>query len=191
MTLGGDNVVLMPGYGSPFVTDLERGRRYSTLEDFQNFVKLAYSSPWLHHLGGTVCEPTDIPVNKRHLDMVLAHLTLSSKPFMGGVTSPSRAQDSIDMARIVFGADFMAQNAVMQGNINANSPLIYDETMSGALRIYAAANQCVCVSPAIFAGAMGLLLWPRKPWPRAWRASLWRNWCEPAVRWFLAAFIRR
>ncbi len=155
MTLGGDNVVLMPGYGSPFVTDLERGRRYSTLEDFQNFVKLAYSSPWLHHSGGTVCEPTDIPVNKRHLDMVLAHLTLSSKPFMGGVTSPSRAQDSIDMARIVFGADFMAQNAVMQGNINANSPLIYDETMSGALRIYAAANQCVCVSPAIFAGAMG------------------------------------
>jgi len=157
VTLGGDNVVLMPGYGSPFVTDLERGRRYSTLEDFQNFVRLAYSSPWLHHSGGTVCEPTDIPVNKRHLDMVRAHLTLSSKPFMGGVTSPSRAQDSIDMARIVFGADFMEEHAVMQGNINANSPLIYDDTMSGALRVYAAANQCVCVSPAIFAGAMGPL----------------------------------
>ena len=141
--------LLMPGYGSPFVSDLERGRRYSTLEDFQNFVKLSSSSPWLHHSGGTVCETTDIPVNKRHLDMVLAHLMLSSKPFMGGVTSASRAQDSIDMARIVFGADFMEEHAVMQGNINANSPLIYDETMSGALRVYAAANQCVCVSPAI------------------------------------------
>lgn len=45
----------------------------------------------------------------------------------------------------------------MQGNINVNSPLIYDDTMSGALRVYAAANQCVCVSPAIFAGAMGPL----------------------------------
>ena len=157
VTLGGENVVLMPGYGSPFVSDLERGRRYSTLEDFQNFVKLSSSSPWLHHSGGTVCEPTDIPVNKRHLDMVLAHLMLSSKPFMGGVTTASRAQDSIDMARIVFGADFMEEHAVMQGNINANSPLIYDETMSGALRVYAAANQCVCVSPAIFAGAMGPL----------------------------------
>ena len=120
-------------------------------------MKLTYSSPWLHHSGGTVCEPTDIPVNKRHLDMVLAHLTLSTKPFMGGVTSPSRAQDSIDMARIVFGAAFMEENAVMQGNINVNSPLIYDDTMSGALRVYAAANQCVCVSPAIFAGAMGPL----------------------------------
>ncbi len=157
VTLGGDNVVLMPGYGSPFVSDLENGRRYATLADFENFVKLTFSSPWLHHSGGTVCEPTDVPVNKRHLDMVLAHLTLSTKPFMGGVTSPERAQDSIDMARIVFGAAFMENNAVMQGNINANSPLIYDDTMSGALRVYAAANQCVCISPAIFAGAMGPL----------------------------------
>jgi trimethylamine---corrinoid protein Co-methyltransferase len=157
VTLGGDNVVLMPGYGSPFVSDLENGRRYATLLDFENFVKLTYISPWLHHSGGTVCEPTDIPVNKRHLDMVLAHLTLSTKPFMGGVTSPQRAQDSIDMARLVFGTAFMENNAVMQGNINVNSPLIYDDTMSGALRVYAAANQCVCVSPAIFAGAMGPL----------------------------------
>lgn len=157
VTLGGNNVVLMPGYGSPFVSDLDNGRRYATLADFENFVKLTFSSPWLHHSGGTVCEPTDVPVNKRHLDMVLAHLTLSTKPFMGGVTSPERAQDCINMARIVFGAEFMEENAVMQGNINANSPLIYDDTMSGALRVYAEANQCVCISPAIFAGAMGPL----------------------------------
>ncbi len=157
VTLGGDHLVLMPGYGSPFVTDLQNGRRYGTLEDFQNFVKLAYLSPWLHHSGGTVCEPCDVAVNKRHLDMVLAHLTLSSKPFMGGVTSPERAQDSIDMARIVFGTDLMAKHAVMQGNINVNSPLVFDNVMSGALRIYAAEGQCVAVSPAIFGGAMGPL----------------------------------
>ncbi|MCB2094410.1 MAG: trimethylamine methyltransferase family protein [Rhodobacteraceae bacterium] len=153
--LGGDHLVLMPGYGSPFVTDLDRGRRYATIEDFRNFVRLAWVSPWLHHSGGTVCEPTDIPVNKRHLDMMLAHLTLSAKPFMGGVTSLSRAEDSIAMARLVFGREFMQSHAVMQANINVNSPLVYDETMTGALRAYAAANQCVCLSPAIFSGAMG------------------------------------
>ncbi|MDW4548361.1 trimethylamine methyltransferase family protein [Defluviimonas sp. D31] len=153
--LGGDHLVLMPGYGSPFVTDLDRGRRYATIEDFRNFVKLAWMSPWLHHSGGTVCEPTDIPVNKRHLDMMHAHLTLSAKPFMGAVTSVSRAEDSIEMARIAFGADTVAEHAVMQGNINVNSPLVFDETMTGALRTYAAAGQCVCVSPAIFGGAMG------------------------------------
>jgi len=155
VTLGGDNVVLMPGYGSPFVTDLDKGRRYATLEDFQNFVKLAYTTPYLHHSGGTVCEPTDIPVNKRHLDMVYAHLKLSTKPFMGGVTAPERARDSIQMAKIVFGDEYLEAHAVMQGNINVNSPFIYDDTMSGALRVYAEANQCVCVSPAIFGGAMG------------------------------------
>ncbi|WP_108861968.1 trimethylamine methyltransferase family protein [Ruegeria sp. Alg231-54] len=157
VTLGGDNVVLMPGYGSPFVSDLVNGRRYSTLEDFRNFVKLAYTAPALHHSGGTVVEPTDVPVNKRHLDMMLAHLTLSTKPFMGSVTAPERARDSIEMARLVFGRDFIERHAVMQANINVNSPLVYDDTMSSALRIYAEAGQCVCVSPAIFAGAMGPL----------------------------------
>ena len=35
-------MVFAPNYGSPFVHDLDKGRRYGTLEDFQNFVKLAY-----------------------------------------------------------------------------------------------------------------------------------------------------
>lgn len=153
--LGGNSVVLMPGYGSPFVTDLDRGRRYATLEDFENFVRLTYLSPWLAHSGGTICEPTDVAVNKRHLDMVYAHLRLSTKPFMGGVTALDRAEDSVHMARLVFGEAFMEKNAVMQANINVNSPLVYDHTMSNALRVYAKANQCVAVSPAIFAGAMG------------------------------------
>ncbi|MGB0846486.1 MAG: trimethylamine methyltransferase family protein [Thiolinea sp.] len=152
--LGGKHVVLMPGYGSPFVTDLKQGRRYATLQDFHNFVKLSYQSPHLHHGSGTVVEPVDIPVNKRHLDMVYAHLRYSTKPFMGGVTAPERAQDSIDMAKIVFGADYLEQHCVIQGNINVNSPLVYDHTMSGALRTYARAGQSVAVSPAIFAGAM-------------------------------------
>ncbi|MFT4728016.1 MAG: trimethylamine--corrinoid protein Co-methyltransferase [Granulosicoccus sp.] len=155
VTLGGDHIVLMPGYGSPFISDLEKGRRYATLEDFGNLVKLSYLSPSLHHSGGTVCEPTDIPVNKRHLDMVAAHLQLSTKPFMGSVTSPERARDSIAMAQLVHGVGFMEEHAVMQGNINVNSPFIFDGEMSGALRVYAEANQCVCVSPAIFGGAMG------------------------------------
>lgn len=157
VVLGGDHLAFMPGYGSPFVTDLDRGRRYATLEDFRNFVRMAFLSPWLHHSGGTVCEPVDVPVNKRHLDMAHAHLTLSTKPFMGGVTSPERADDSIRMAGIVHGEAFMERNAAVQANINVNSPLVYDDAMSGALRRYAAANQCVAVSPAIFGGAMGPL----------------------------------
>lgn len=90
VVVGGKNMVLAPVYGPPFVRDAKGGRRYATLDDFQKFVKLGYMSKWLHHSGGTVCEPTDVPVNKRHLDMLMAHMTLSDKPFMGSVTDPRR-----------------------------------------------------------------------------------------------------
>ena len=153
--IGGNNVVLAPTYGSPFVRDLPGGRRYGTIADFQNFVKLAYSTPWLHHSGGTVCEPTDVAVNKRHLDMVYAHLRYGDKGFMGSVTAPERAADSIEMARIAFGAEFVDANCVILGNVNVNSPLVWDATMTGALKTYAAANQAAVVVPFILGGAMG------------------------------------
>ena len=153
--LGGNNVVFAPAYGAPFVHDADNGRRYGTLTDFQNLIKLTFASPWLHHSGGTVCEPVDQPVNKRHLDMVYAHLRYSDKPFMGSVTTPERAEDSIEMARIVFGKEFVDANCVIMGNINMNSPLVYDRAMSGSLRAYAGANQCPVVVPFILGGATG------------------------------------
>mgnify|MGYP001293357993 CR=1 FL=1 len=153
--IGGANVVFAPAYGSPFVMDLDKGRRYGTIEDFRNFVKLAQSSPWLHHSGGTICEPVDVAVNKRHLDMVYAHIRYSDRPFMGSVTAESRAEDSIDMARIVFGRGFVEENCVILGNVNVNSPLVWDGTMTLALRAYARANQAAVVVPFILGGAMG------------------------------------
>jgi trimethylamine---corrinoid protein Co-methyltransferase len=152
--IGGMDTVFAPAYGSPFVRDLDGGRRYGTIEDFRNFVKLAYSTPYLHHSGGTVCEPVDLPVNKRHYDMVYAHMRYSDKPFMGSVTHPQRAQDTVDMARILFGADTLETNVVVMSLINANSPLVWDATMLGAARAYAEANQAVIMTPFILAGAM-------------------------------------
>ena len=152
--IGGDRTVLAPAYGSPFVTDLDNGRRYATIEDFQNFVKLTYLSPGLHHSGGTVCEPVDLPVNKRHFDMVYSHIKYSDKPFMGSVTHPERAQDTVDMAKIVFGDEFVDQQCVLTSLINANSPMTFDATMLGAARVYAENNQATVISPFILAGAM-------------------------------------
>ena len=152
--IGGRSLVLAPVYGPPFVRDNAGGRRYATIEDFRNFVKLGYMSKWLHHSGGTVCEPTDVPVNKRHLDMLMAHMTLSDKPFMGSVTDPSRARDSVEMCEILFGRDFVRDNTVMTSLININSPLTFDDVMMGALEVYAEAGQACIVSPFIVGGAM-------------------------------------
>ena len=159
VVIGGNNVVMVPAYGPPFVSDLDNGRRYATYEDFKNFVKLAYMSPNLHHSGGTVCEPVDLPVNKRHFDMVYAHMRYSDKPFMGSVTAPERAQDTVDMAKILFGDNFIdpetgLEKTVVINLINANSPMTFDDTMLGAAKVYARANQATVISPFILAGAM-------------------------------------
>ncbi|TIU16642.1 MAG: trimethylamine methyltransferase, partial [Mesorhizobium sp.] len=128
--------------------------RYATIEDFRNFVKLAYMAPSIHHSGGTVCEPVDVPVNKRHLDMIYSHIKYSDKPFMGSVTAPERAEDTVAMAKIVFGDDFVENNTVLTSLINANSPMVFDETMLGALKVYSRHNQACIVTPFILAGAM-------------------------------------
>ncbi|MFT7473372.1 MAG: trimethylamine--corrinoid protein Co-methyltransferase [Verrucomicrobiales bacterium] len=153
LEIGGKNTVFAPNYGSPFITDLDEGRRYATINDFQNIVKLAYMLPHLHMSGGTVCEPVDVPVNKRHLDMVYSHLRYSDKGLMGSVTAPERAQDSVELCRIAFGGDLQGKT-VMTSLINANSPLAWDETMLGAADVYASNNQACIMSPFILMGAM-------------------------------------
>ena len=152
--IGGKNTVFAPVYGPPFVRDIEKGRRYATISDFEKFVKLGYMSKWLHHSGGTLCEPTDVPVNKRHLDMLFSHILYSDKPFMGSVTAPERARDSIDMVKILFGDDFVNKNTVLTSLININSPLTFDSIMMGALEEYVSNQQACIISPFIVGGAM-------------------------------------
>ncbi len=157
--IGDKHTVFAPAYGSPFVYDMDKGRRYATIEDFQSFVKLAYISPSMHMSGGTICEPVDLPVNKRHLDMIYAHIKYSDKCFMGSVTAPERAEDTIEMARILFGDDFIDSatgkpKTVVTSLINANSPMTFDDTMLGAAKVYARNNQACIITPFILAGAM-------------------------------------
>lgn len=155
--IGGDRVVFAPAYGSPFVMDLDRGRRYGTIEDFRNFVKLGQSSPWLHHSGGTICEPTDVAVNKRHLDMVHAHIRYCDRAFLGSITAPERAEDSIEMCRILFGAGFVDANCVIMGNFNTTSPLVIDGVTSAGIRAYAGAGQGSIHLPFLLGGAVSPL----------------------------------
>jgi len=155
VAIGGDHTVFAPGYGMPFVRDLDRGRRYGTMADFAELVQLNHTLEWTHHSGLVTCEPTDVPVNKRHLDMVATHLRCSTKPLLGAITAPDRALDSIEMARIVFGADHLEDHCVIMGNVNVNSPLVFDGQVTQVIRHYAAANQGMVICPFILGGAMG------------------------------------
>ena len=155
VTLGGDNVVTAPVYGPPFITDLERGRRGATIEDFNNFDKLAQAVDQIHCAGGTTVEPEDLPLGSRHLDMVYSHIRWTDKPFMGSVISDQNARDTVEMAAIVFGGrENIEKTPAIISLINVNSPLRYDDRMLGALLEYSEVGQPVIVTPFLMAGAM-------------------------------------
>ncbi|QGY00066.1 trimethylamine methyltransferase [Roseovarius faecimaris] len=153
--IGGANQVFAPIYGAPFVRDLKGGRRYGDMESFEKLVKLAYLHPNLHHTGLVICEPCDVPVSHRHLDMVYTHMRWSDKPHLGAITEKSRAQDSVDMAEILHGREVMDQNCVIMGNVNTNSPLLVDKVVSEAIQVYCGRGQGIVLVPFILSGAMG------------------------------------
>jgi trimethylamine--corrinoid protein Co-methyltransferase len=150
--VGGNHMAFGAVYGCPFVREgLER--REATYSDFENLVRLAQAFPQLDTPGGTICEPNDKPLDSRHLDMVYALMTLSDKPFMGSVTSGPNAEDTIAMARMVFG-DSLEETPATLSLINVNSPLRYDDRMLSALLAYAKANQALVITPFLLMGAM-------------------------------------
>ncbi|NJN84419.1 MAG: trimethylamine methyltransferase family protein [Caldilineaceae bacterium] len=152
--LGGRRSVFAPVYGPPFIHDLDRGRRTATLEDFQNLAKLTYLSTYLHHAGGTLVEPNDEPVPTRHLDMLYSHVKYSDKAFMGSVTDPANAADSVTVAEILFGKEAITAQPALLSLINVSSPRRHDERMIGCMKVYARARQAMIITPFLMAGAM-------------------------------------
>ena len=153
VAVGGRNIVFAPTYGSPFVLDLDNQRRYSTLDDLHDFIKLAYMTPHMQITGGVIFEPVDRPVPSRHLDILYGLLKYSDKSFMGATTSRERAEDCVAMAKIAMGDDFVEANTVMTSVLNCNSPLVWDQTMLDALRVYARHNQATIIAPFVLGGA--------------------------------------
>ncbi|SVD89617.1 uncharacterized protein METZ01_LOCUS442471, partial [marine metagenome] len=96
-----------------------------------------------------------VPVSKRHLDMLYIHMRYSDKAHLGAITTKERAEDSVAMARIVFGEAFLESHCVILGNVNTNSPLLVDKVVTEAIRVYCGAGQGIIVAPFVLSGAMG------------------------------------
>ncbi len=151
--LGGNNSIFVPMTGAPFLRDLEDKRRWPTLNDLGDFHKLAHMLPALHSTAHHIVEPMDHPVSHRHLRITYSSMKHSDKTFMGMTTSGKNAEDVMRMCAILFGEEFMQTHPVTTGNINGNSPLVWDETMLGAMRAFAKYNQPVLCSPFVLGGA--------------------------------------
>jgi len=154
LQVGGDTMAFGSVYGPPFVRDGDV-RREATMADFENFCRLSQSFPQLDSAGGTICEPNDVPLDSRHLDMVLALQTLTDKPYMGSVTSGPNAADTIAMTEILHGGRAaIEETPAVISLINVNSPLRYDDRMLAAMFEYVRAGQPVVITPFLLMGAM-------------------------------------
>jgi trimethylamine--corrinoid protein Co-methyltransferase len=153
LPFGGPHSIFVPMTGAPYLRDLEDVRRLPTLDDLSMFHKLAHMSPALHSTAHHIVEPMDLPVSHRHLHVTYSAMRHSDKTFMGMTTSPKNAEDVMEMCAILFGAEEMERHAVTTGNCNGNSPLVWDETMLGAMRAFCRRNQPVLCSPFVLGGA--------------------------------------
>lgn len=153
VALGGNRAIFVPMTGAPYLRDLDDVRRAPTLDDLAMFHKLSHMLPALHSSAHHIVEPCDHPVSHRHLRITHSSIRHSDKTFMGMTTSPKNAEDVLEMCAILFGAGFMETHPVVTGNCNGNSPLVWDETMLGAMRAFCRRNQPVLCSPFVLGGA--------------------------------------
>ena len=152
--LGDGPPVLAPVGGSPFCSDLERGRRDGTYADHVELVKLAHAADLITcHQSGTV-EAADLDENSRHLDMDYSVLRYSDKPHVCYGTSGPKARDAVELAAIACGGrEAIERTPALMGIVNPNSPLVWDYLMVDALTEWATAGQPVVITPFLLAGA--------------------------------------
>ena len=151
--LGVDTVSFCPMHGAPNVRDLDGVRRGSTIQDLRDINKIVQSSPGFHMASGFACEPMDIPIPWRHLHINHSAFVETDLPVFGMVTGEERSLDTVAMAEIVYGNEFLQDNVVMMGHISGNSPLVWDSTMLEGLRVMIENGQGALLSPFVLGAA--------------------------------------
>lgn len=161
VTIGGQHLVLAPGYGSPFMVSKDGEQREAVMEDYENFCRLVQTSKYVDMNGCLMVEPSDRPAETAHLDQVFSNFVLCDKPCLGSSVSRQAAIDSIEMAAIVWGGKEKIQNRpVLMGIISSLSPLQYSVEMAGALIEYARHGQVCMLALLMQAGATGPVTLP-------------------------------
>ncbi len=154
-TLELGSLVFQPGAGAPNATDLERGRRPATGQDYLDFLKLTHHFDVFQMISPQV-EPQDVPTHLRHYFTTQAQMELTDKfPFFFSRGTP-QVMDCFEMLAIARGysdEEFRA-NAHCYTIINTNSPRTLDNPMAQGLIDFAVHGQMSIITPFTLMGAM-------------------------------------
>ncbi|HXI81093.1 MAG TPA: trimethylamine methyltransferase family protein [Verrucomicrobiae bacterium] len=156
VVLGGRSLVFSSVGGPAFVSDLDRGRRAGNWADFQDYIRLIGSLNVIHEEAGGPLEPTDLPVDTRHLDMYACLATTLDKTWHCLGFGATVVEDALEVVAIARGVsrECLLDEPSLITIINTNSPLRLDGPMSDGLIAMAAAGQAVVATPFTLAGAM-------------------------------------
>jgi trimethylamine:corrinoid methyltransferase-like protein len=150
--IGDDSYRMAPGYGPPFIVETSGEMRYAVLDDTKKFCKLVQTSKALDFNSSIVAQPNDVPAATAHLDMLLSTIMFTDKPLMGSTSSKACAEQSLKMARMIWGS---MDKPVMLNLVDSLSPLQYAEEMVDALLVYAKAKQPLIIHSACSMGSSG------------------------------------
>lgn len=149
-----ETVALLPTVGAPNIAGAAGSLRPATLKDFSACCDLVQTSPHLDMGGWLMVQPNDIPLETAHLDMLFTYVTRCDKPILGAFGSDTMAQDTFDMAGIIFGGkDFLMDHPVTAMIINALTPLQFSEEQTEVLIRSARYRQPVVISNMALAGS--------------------------------------
>jgi trimethylamine--corrinoid protein Co-methyltransferase len=150
--IGDDSYMMAPGYGPPFIIKPSGEKRNAVLDDVHKFCKLVQTSKYLDFNSSIVVQPTDVPQETAHLDILLATLLMTDKPIMGSSSSEIAAGDSLKLAQVIWGN---TDQPMMISLVDSLSPLQYAGEMVDSLMVYAEAGQPLIVHSSCSLGSTG------------------------------------
>ena len=159
--IGGNDFVLLPGYGAPFITEVGGLQRESLFQDYEKFVKLVATSKTINMNGFLMVEPCDCNPDTAHLDMFLSGLINCDKPLMGTPLSRKAARDCVELLAVAYGGhDKLMDKPATVSLCNSLSPLQFSEEMAASIVELARGGQAVCVAALIMTGSSGPITIP-------------------------------
>ena len=156
LSFGGDNVIFAQVASAPNCSDMDKGRRPGSHEDFRNLVKLAQSFNIIHMTGGYPVEPVDLHASIRHLDCLGDLAKLTDKAFHCYSLGRQRNRDALEIVRLARGisAEQLDKEPSLISVINSSSPLRLDSPMLQGIMEMSARGQVIIMTPFTLAGAM-------------------------------------
>lgn len=159
LEIGTGKTVGVPGaLGPTRVIDLDSAQsREGTLQDVENIAKIYQASPTINMNSNNAVEANDLPYATRHLQVQLATLKHSPKPFYSKILPFDAMNQVLDMTEIAMGGLGSMQGHIYMGIASAPSlsPLAWDETTTDCLMACAMRGQLVTVGTGISTGITG------------------------------------